>query len=382
MLLQRLQTTQTNCNMNFSKKMMPSVRFFLTLGVVLLVTLILGFFTGCSRNSQVSQDNENSTNGGKIEPKGKAYFSFFDTVSYVYSYAGDSNERFDELTSGVSDILDKYHKLFDIYYEYSGINNLCTVNKMAGGEPVKVDKELIEFLLYCKEVCDLTAGMVDVMMGSVLSIWHDARTSEEKYLPEQSVLDEASQHMGFDFLEIDEENCTVRITDSKASLDVGAIGKGYATEKAAQWLEEQSATSYVLNIGGNVRIVGSKPSGEGWVTGIRDPKDPDSNFAIKLMLSDTSCVTSGEYERFFTVNGKKYSHIIDPNTLWPAQYFASLSVITKDSGYADSLSTALYCMDYEKGLELVSSLDGVECVWIFHDGEVKYTPNLESLVVH
>lgn len=367
--------------MNIIKKMMPSVRFVLRLGVVLLAVLVLSLSTGCSKNSQALQDNAKSPNDGRIEPKRKAYFSFFDTVSYVYSYASDSNERFDELTSGVSSILDKYHKLFDIYNEYSGLNNLCTVNKMAGREPVKVDVELIEFLLYCKKVCDLTGGMVDVMMGSVLSIWHDARSSGAEYLPEQSVLDEASKYVGFNFIEIDEANCTVRIIDSKASLDVGAIGKGYATEKAAQWLEEQDVSSYVLNIGGNVRIVGSKPNGDGWITGIRDPKNPNSNFAIKLMLSDTSCVTSGEYERFFTVNGKRYSHIIDPNTLWPAEYFSSLSVITKDSGYADSLSTALYCMDYEKGFELVSSLDGVECVWIFHDGEVKYTPNLEVLIV-
>ncbi len=374
-----MQTTSTDCHINDVKKMMPSVGFILTLGFVLLVILILGLSTGCSKSSQTAQENANN---GKTEPKGKTYFSFFDTVSYVYSYAGDSNERFDELTSGISDILDKYHKLFDIYHEYSGMNNLCTVNKKAGGEPVKVDCEIIEFLLFCKEVCSSTDCMVDVMMGSVLSIWHDARSSNTEYLPKQSILDEASKYAGFDFIEIDEENSTVRITDSKASLDVGAVGKGYATEKAAQWLEEQGASSYVLNIGGNVRIVGSKPSGEGWITGIRDPKNPTSRFALKLMLSDTSCVTSGEYERFFTVNGKKYSHIIDPTTLWPAEYFASLSVITKDSGYADALSTALYCMDYEKGLELVSSLDGVECVWIFHNGEVKYTPNLEDLIVY
>lgn len=358
--------------MSLKKKIMPSIGFILMLGVLLLVT-----FVGCSKNSQTS-----SQNMAKIEPRGKAYFSFFDTVTYVYSYAGDDDELFKERTDGVAEILDEYHKLFDIYYEYTGINNLCTVNKQAGREPVEVDRKLIDFLLYCKEIFDLTNGTVDVMMGSVLSIWHDARTADVPYLPEISVLEEASKHVGFEFLEIDETNCTVRITDPKASLDVGAIGKGYATEMAAQWLEEQNVNSYVINAGGNVRIIGTKPNGDSWVTGIKDPKNPDSAFAIKLALVDCSCVTSGEYERYFTVNGTRYSHIIDPSTLMPATNFASVSVITKNSAYADALSTALFCMNYEDGLEFVSNLEGIDCVWVFHNGDVKYTSGLEDLIVN
>ncbi len=357
--------------MSLKKKIMPSIGFILMLGVLLLVT-----FVGCSKNSQTS-----SQNMAKIEPRGKAYFSFFDTVTYVYSYAGDADELFNERTDGVAEILDEYHKLFDIYFEYTGINNLCTVNKQAGREPVEVDRKLIDFLLYCKEIFDLTNGTVDVMMGSVLSIWHDVRTADVSYLPEISVLEEASKHVGFEFLEIDETNCTVRITDPEASLDVGAIGKGYATEMAAQWLEEQNVNSYVINAGGNVRIVGTKPNGDSWVTGIKDPKNPDSAFAIKLALVDCSCVTSGEYERYFTVNGTRYSHIIDPSTLMPATNFASVSVITKNSAYADALSTALFCMNYEDGLKFVSNLEGVDCVWVFHNGDVKYTSGLEDLIV-
>ena len=183
--------------MNLLKKIVPSVGLVLALGLLLIV--------GCSRNSQsigVGSSN-GSSSVAKVEPRGKAFFSFFDTVSYVYSYAGDDDERFNECTDGVAAILDEYHKLFDIYYEYSGINNLCTVNKMAGGDPVEVDPKLVEFLLYCKDICELTDGMVDVMMGSVLSIWHDARTSDEKYLPTQDVLDEAALHVGFEFLEMD-----------------------------------------------------------------------------------------------------------------------------------------------------------------------------------
>ena len=275
--------------------------------------------------------------------QGKSYFSYFDTVSYVYSYAQDSAERFDKRSAEVSTILKEYHELFDIYHEYSGVNNLCTINRMAGGEPIKVDGKLIDFLCYARELYDLTGGEMNVMMGAVLSLWHDCRESAsenpgEASLPDESALRSAAQHIDFSLLEIDEEASTVRISDPLASIDVGALGKGYATEMAGRHLEEIGAKGYVLNIGGNIRTVGTKPDGSGWTTGIRDPADPDNSFAATLCISDTACVTSGVYERFFTVNGQRYHHIIDPDTLYPAEGYSSITVITGDSGLADALN--------------------------------------------
>lgn len=321
----------------------------------------------------------------KIEPQGKAYFTYFDTVSYVYSYAGDSAERFEERSAEVSHILEEYHKIFDIYHEYSGINNLCTVNKQAGGEPVPVDEKLIAFLDVAKELYEATDGEMNVMMGAVLRPWHDCREAaaedpEKAALPDRDALAEAAKHTDFSLLEIDHENNTVRISDPAASLDVGALGKGYATERAADFLREDGAESYVLNVGGNIRIIGAKPDGSGWVTGIRDPAGGDKDFAISLRLKDTACVTSGVYERYFVVDGQRYHHIIDKDTLYPAGYFASLTVLTKDSGLADALSTALFCMSYEEGLALAEQMEGVEVLWIFPDGGIKYTQGVEALI--
>ena len=133
-------------------------------------------------------------------------------------------------------------------------------------------------------------------------------------------------------------------------------------------------------IGGNIRIIGTKPDGSGWNTGIRDPQDPDGSFAVSLDLSDTACVTSGTYERYYMVDGEKYHHIIDKDTLYPADYFESLTVVTKDSGLADALSTALFCMSYEDGLALAEKL-GVDVLWIFPDGGIRYTSGLEARIV-
>ena len=333
------------------------MKIFKSISCLCLVVGLLVFMTGCPSTS----------NTGNPKPRGLMQFNYFDTVSYVYTYAGDSDEAFEKNAEEVFDILGYYHQLFDIYHEYSGVTNLCTINKNAGGEAMEVDPELIDFLLYAKRLYGITGGEMNVMMGSVLKIWHDARTAGT-YVPDMDKLTAAKALTDISFLEIDEENNTVRIAKAGASLDVGALGKGYATEKAAEHLENEGVTSYVLNIGGNIRIIGTKPDGSGWKTGITNPHDKNT-YANYINISDISCVTSGDYERFYTVEGKKYHHIIDKDTLMPSDYFSSVTILTNDSGLADALSTALFSMSYEDGLALLENIpDEVDVLWICKDG--------------
>ena len=317
--------------------------------------------------------------------QGKVYFSYFDTVSYVYSYAGDSAETFKARSADASAVLREYHQLFDIYHEYAGIANLCTVNRQAGGEPVTVDQKLIDFLLYARDMYEKTQGKMNVMLGAVLRLWHDCREQAAEdpasaHLPDADALSEAARHTDIGSLEIDPEKRTVRISDPAASIDVGALGKGYATEMAARALAAAGADSYVLNIGGNIRIIGTKPDGTGWPTGIRNPKDESGEFAATLYLANTSCSTSGVYERYFVVDGRRYHHIINPDTLYPAEYYASVIIVTPDSGYADALSTALFCLPFEEGMQLVQALGDAEALWIFPNGEIRYTPGMADYI--
>ena len=335
--------------------------------------LALVLLSGCAASAE------------SVKAQGKSYFTYFDTVTYIYSYAGDSAERFSDCSAEIADTLGEYHRLFDIYHEYSGISNLCTVNKLAGGEPVAVDARLMEFLLYARELYTLTGGEMNIMMGSVLRLWHDAREAasdapENAHVPTDEALAAAAEHTDISLLELDEENCTVRIADPDASVDVGALGKGYATEMAAQRAEALGCESYVLNVGGNIRIIGTRPDGTGWKTGVRDPKDPDGSYCAKLMLADTSCVTSGVYERYFTVDGVRYHHIIDKDTLYPSVLYSSVTVVTKDSGLADALSTALFCMTLEEGTALCERLGSVEALWVLPDGTIQTTPGMEALL--
>lgn len=300
----------------------------------------------------------------------------FDTISIIISYAGDGEEKHKEISDEIFSLLKEYHNLFDIYNEVEGLTNLATINRKAGGDPLVVDQKLIDFLLYAKEIYYITNGETNVMLGSVLKLWHDARVNaianpSGAKIPSIELLEEASTHTSIDNLEIDDEKNTVRIRDEKARIDVGALGKGYATEIAARYLEAKGISGYVLNIGGNIRIIGSKLDGSGWITGIRDPFS--DGYSMYMDIKDTSCVTSGDYERYFMVDEVKYHHIIDKDTLLPAVYFSSVTVITKDSGLADALSTALFTMDYESGRTLVESLEGVDAYWITKDGQQFYT---------
>ena len=349
------------------------MKVFKSLTCLCAVLGLLVVLAGCP-NSAIKED-----------PKGMVYYTFFDTVSYIYSYAGDSQENFEANCEGVSAILEEYHRLFNIYYEFSGVNNLKTINKNAGKDPVKVDQKLIDFLLYAKELYTLTNGEMNVMMGAVLSLWHDCREAASTSpanasVPTKEALDEAALHTDISLLEIDKANGTVRITDPHARIDVGALGKGYATEKAAEYLLTKGIDGYVLNIGGNIRIIGHKPDGSGWGTGIKNPADP-TTYAMKLTIADTSCVTSGDYERYFVVDGVKYHHVIDKDTLMPASYFSSVTIITPDSGIADALSTALFSMSYEDGLALVNTLENVDVLWITTDGTQYYTEGFAALIM-
>ena len=304
---------------------------------------------------------------------------YFDTVGQLYSYALDKEDAFNENASSVNALLERWHRMLDIYNEYEGMNNLCTVNRNAGGDPVKVDPDLIDFVLYAKDMCELTSGEMDISLGAVLRLWHDAGTAETTYVPSDADLAEAAKHVGFDKVEINKEQSTIRLTDPSASLDAGALGKGYASERAAELLSSKGISSYAINLGGNIRLLGAKGDGTPYIIGIRDPQNPDES-VITLNLTDCACVTSGDYERYFTVGGVPYGHIIDKDTLRPAGYCSSVSVICKDAALADALSTALFCMSFEEGLALVSSLEDVNAIWLWLDGTINFTMGIESFM--
>lgn len=314
-------------------------------------------------------------------------FDYFDTVTTITGYEA-KKEDFDAISAELMALLEEYHKLFNIYNIYDGVNNLCTVNSLSNGNhsTVKVDQKIIDLLLFSKEMHQKTDGRVNIAMGSVLSIWHDYRSRgindpSSAQLPPAAQLNEAAKHTDINDVIINTEKKTVFLADPSLLLDVGAIAKGYAVEMAAQMLIEKGITGYVINVGGNVRAVGTRDGGDPWLAGIENPDGGDDEpYFATLTVTDRSLVTSGSYQRYYIVDGKNYNHIIDPDSLFPADKYISVSVVCESSALADALSTSLFCMSVEEGKKLIADIGDVEAMWVHANGEIVYSSGFANYI--
>lgn len=303
-------------------------------------------------------------------------FDCFDTVTAITGYA-DTKEEFDLVANEAISLLREYHALYTIYERYEGKENLCTINELTDGTHTekKVDTRIIDMLDFAREMHTLTGGELNVAMGSVLSIWHDYRSfgmddPTSATLPPLDTLREASGHTDIEKMIIDKKNSTVFLADPQTKLDVGAIAKGYAVEMVARALEAKGVDGYIINVGGNIRGVGTQRE---WTVGIENPRDEENPYIAYLSIKNQAVVTSGCYQRFYIVDGESYHHIIDRDTLMPSELYLSVSVVCPSSALGDALSTALFCMPLDEGQALVASLDGVEALWVTPDGTLHYS---------
>ena len=313
------------------------------------------------------------------------YYQYFDTVitlSSTYATRSDFKENVEAAEKEIAD----YHKLFDIYHEYSGIKNLCSVNHAAGKEAVSIDRRLFDFLSQAKAMYEKTDGHLNVMMGAVTSIWKAAGADAESgtgVLPTEEEIAAALLHCSIDSLVLDEENLTAYISDPAASLDVGAFGKGYAAERVAELLSARGVSdSYVLDFGGNLRVIGAPHNRDAFIAGIRDPQaNVSGEHVLRLYLKDASLVTSGSYFRYFEIDGVRYHHLIDPETGYPASVFSSVTIYGADSGVCDALSTALFVMTEEEGRALLeTNFKDYEAAWVYDGGALSYTEGISALI--
>ena len=308
------------------------------------------------------------------------FLTLFDTVTTMVGRA-ENEEEFRQTAQALHDELLEYHRLFDIYHEYDGINNLKTVNDAAGGEAVQVDERIIQLLQDCKTFYVVTNGRVNVAMGSVLQLWHESRSDGRDdplnaELPETEALKYAAEHMDFSSVIIDEEASTVRITDPAVQLDVGAIGKGWAVQRVA----ESARDGLLISVGGNVFATGPKDEGgTPWVIGVRDPDGGEEDYLHTLYLKEGAVVTSGDYQRTYMVDGTLYHHIIDPETLYPSAYWRSVTIVCADSGTADALSTALFLLPQAEGQALLDQYDA-EAMWVDAEGNAFYSTAFRDLI--
>ncbi|MBE6700590.1 MAG: FAD:protein FMN transferase [Ruminococcaceae bacterium] len=289
------------------------------------------------------------------------YFNYFDTVISVDGYF-ENAEDFNNACKIIEDTLGYYDGVFDIYDDGE-------LKKLNEEKSLTVSPALYDAILFSKEVERLTNGYCNVALGSVLSLWHNARESEIPYLPSYDDLYEKSLHTDIEKVSL-EENFGVVFLDENISLDMGAIAKGYVSDVLRERLQESGFTNLLINLGGNVVVLGDK-DGDGWLVGVQSPEDEDG-LAHTISVKDSCLVTSGSYQRFFEYDGVKYHHIISPDTLYPATLYSSVSVLYENGALADALSTALFCMSVEEGKEILENFDNIGVMWVTQDGEKIY----------
>ena len=332
---------------------------------ILLMALALVLAAGCAPPNAAPRRYE------------ATFLTVFDTVTTVLGYA-ETEEDFRQRAQDLQDRLLTYHRLFDIYNDYDGMNNLKTVNDQAGVAPVEVEAPILDLLEFCRQAYEDTGGRVNVAMGSVLTLWHDAREAavsdpERAALPDPAALEEAARHTDLSQMVLDRDASTVYLADPEMSLDVGAVAKGWAVERVCR----EMPAGLLVSVGGNVRATGPKADGSDWVVGVENPDG--GTYLRRVAVRDTAVVTSGDYQRYFTVDGVRYHHIIDPDTGYPAQYWRSVTILCADAGLADVLSTALFTLPQEPGQALLDAFSA-EALWMASDGTLLESPGFgESL---
>ncbi|MFO8057519.1 MAG: FAD:protein FMN transferase [bacterium] len=254
-------------------------------------------------------------------------------------------------------------------------SDIRRINRAAGKTPVKVDAEVIKLLSRSRKVSEKSGGAFDLTAAALGGIWSFDKKSPE--IPSESEIKKTLKKVGFDLLVLDREKETAQLSLPGMRIHPGGIAKGYACDRAARLLAEEDVSMAMVNAGGDIRVLGRKIN-RPWKVGLQDPRDPRRIMAW-IPVKNAAVATSGDYEKFFVKDGKRYCHIMDPGTGRPANVCRSATVITDEAWLADTLATAVFVLGPEEGLELVHEMDAKALV-IDAAGETHLSPVLKGKV--
>lgn len=290
----------------------------------------------------------------------KNYF-YMDTLINVKIYA--KKKELGNIFEEIDEIYSNYHKLTDRFQKYDNLVNVYYINNNdSDAETLKIDERLYDIIEYSLEWKEKTNGLFNVEMGDVISRWKEFLAGNTN-LPTKDELETIYQNTKQVKLLGDNH-----ILNNKSNLDLGGIAKGYATTVVGEYLHEKGFDKFVINAGGHV-LVGNKYQSSNYKIGVKNPTNPNEILTI-VYGENISVATSGSYERFYEYEGEIYSHIINPKTLYPANYMKSVTVISNDSKLNDVLTTSLFLMPIDEGKKFLDNFEGVEAIWVSNDNEI------------
>lgn len=290
------------------------------------------------------------------------------TICTITVYSEDNkNKSAEDLVNEAFDLCQDYENKFSRTIEGSDIYNINN----SGGNPVTVSDETIDILETAKYFSEMSEGAFDITTAPLSIRWNFE--GESPSVPPDNEIQELLAKV--DYKKINIDGNTVTLESPVEAIDLGAIAKGYIADRVADYLKENGVTSAIISLGGNIYAIGrNSEEDRPFNLGVQDPKSEDGSILGYLQLSDKSLVTSGDYQRYFTQDGKRYHHILDPKTGYPVENeLSSVTIISDSSVVGDALSTACFVLGKDKGLELVNSLDGVEAIFIDHDDNLYFS---------
>lgn len=311
---------------------------------LIIIFFVLIILCGCSKDNDIYEKN----------------IYVMDTVINIKVY---SEKDASDILEKIEELYNEYNILTDRYNSYDDTKNIYYINNILNvGEEVKLDYKLYDLINFSLEFSK-KYDKVNIAMGNLIDVWKKYRDSASG-IPSYEELNGISSISENDII-LNDGNI-IKLSDVK--LDLGCIAKGYVTQLAGELLESYGFDKYIISAGGNIKV-GKKYSSNPYKIGIQDPVDKNNIYKI-VNVSNRSVVTSGGYERFYTWEGVDYSHIIDPDTLYPSNYMKSVTVIMEDSAYADFFSTYLFMIPISDGINFVNSNSNIEAIWYGLDGKI------------
>lgn len=347
--------------------------------MIVLLLLTVGFvLVGCEQKQDPN-----------VERYNRNFIGVFDSIINVSVWYDDEDVNIQEVFSDIDALLWDIHKMSTKYDSYDGIVNIKTINENPGvAHPV--DEHLITMIEMSIEAYNdpLMNGSFNIALGNVLNVWSQYRNNcldnEICEIPSMSELQAAAEVMDPNAIVIDHEASTVLVPEGM-KLDLGGVAKGYGAELVGEYLRESNPVAFMVNAGSsNIEFYGlnPNPNRDYWTIGLKDPDNPNATYATIAVESGWNIVTSGDYERFYEVDGVEYHHIINPQTLFPSWHIRAVTVVSKNPALGDIYSTAAFVLPLDEAIALINSLDDVEAIWFDENENIHYSENFEAIFIY
>lgn len=316
--------------------------------IAFTLVIFLVFITACKSKDQ-------------SKPITKTSF-LLDTINKITAYGPNASEAIDEAFNRVTEVEQKMTS-------HCEDSEIIRINKASGSKFVRVSPDTFYVIEKGLDYSKKTGGRFDITIGPLVQLWGIG--TENERIPSQAEINETIKLVDYKQILLDPDKKLVKLNQSNMALDLGAIAKGYAADEVVHILRNKGIKSAVIDLGGNIFALGKKSDGSPWRVGIQDPSGNRGSSFATVEVSDKTLVTSGPYERFFEKEGKRYHHILDPDSGYPVQKgLISSTIISENSMEADAISTAVFAMGLEEGMKFVENLEGVDAILVTENLEV------------